>query len=198
MNSVDELRERILACRACQEAGLLPQAAPIAEGPKRARVMVIGQAPGLRSQVRRIHFAGPAGRVLQQWFVRAGFPETYFREEAYLSSLTRCFPGPAPRGQGDRRPSPAEVRLCEPFLEAELRLLQPALILLVGKMAIEYFLGRCRLEDVVGTLVERDGRRYLPLPHSSGVSRWLNEPANRALVDRAVELLAVCREQYGL
>jgi uracil-DNA glycosylase family 4 len=198
MNSIDELRERILACRACQEAGLLPEAAPIAEGPERARVMVIGQAPGLRSHLRRIHFAGPAGRVLQQWFVRAGFPETYFREQAYLSSLTRCFPGPAPRGQGDRRPSPAELRLCRPFLEAELRLLQPALILLVGKMAIEHFLGRCRLEDVVGTLVERNGRRYLPLPHSSGVSRWLNDPANRALVDRAIELLAECRLRYGL
>src|SRR5919202_1192890 len=141
MNSIDELRERILACRACQEAGLLAEAAPIAEGPKQARVMVIGQAPGLRSHRRRIHFAGPAGRVLQQWFVRAGFPETYFRERAHLSPLTRCFPGPAPRGQGDRRPSPAELRLCQPFLEAELRLVQPALILLVGKMAIEYFLG---------------------------------------------------------
>jgi uracil-DNA glycosylase len=65
-------------------------------------------------------------------------------------------------------------------------------------MAIEHFLGRCRLEDVVGTLVERDGRRYLPLPHSSGVSRWLNDPANRALVDRAIELLAECRLRYDL
>ena len=62
-----------------------------------------------------------------------------------------------------------------------MRLLQPAVVLLVGKMAIEHFLGRCRLEDVVGTLVERDGRRYLPLPHSSGVSRWLNDPGHRAL-----------------
>jgi uracil-DNA glycosylase len=169
--TIDALRARILACRACQDAGLLAEAAPIAHGPDRARVLVIGQAPGLRSHVRRMHFAGPAGRVLEQWFVRAGFPETYFRQQAYLSSLTRCFPGPAPRGQGDRRPSPAEVRLCQPFLDAELRLLEPALILLVGKMAIEQFIGRCRLDDVVGTLVERDGHCYLPLPHSSGVSR---------------------------
>src|SRR5919202_180863 len=198
MNSIDELRERILACRACQEAGLLPEAAPIAEGPERARVMVIGQAPGLRSHLRRIHFAGPAGRVLQQWFVRAGFPENYFREQAYLSSLTRCFPGPAPRGQGDRRPSPAELRLCRPYLDAELRLVDPAVLLLVGKMAIEQFLGPCRLDDVVGTLVERDGRRYLPLPHSSGVSRWLNDPGHRALVDRALGLLADCRERLAL
>ena len=198
VQSIDALRARILACRACQDGGLLAEAGPIAHGPDRARVLVIGQAPGLRSHVRRMHFAGPAGRVLEQWFVRAGFPETYFRQQAYLSSLTRCFPGPAPRGQGDRRPSPAELRLCQPFLEAELRLLQPALILLVGKMAIEYFLGRCRLNDVVGTLVERDGRRYLPLPHSSGVSRWLNDPANRARVDRAIALLAECRVRYAL
>src|SRR3954469_1649406 len=198
VESIDALRARILACRACQDAGLLAEAGPIAHGPDRARVLVIGQAPGLRSHVRRMHFAGPAGRVLEQWFVRAGFPETYFRQQAYLSSLTRCFPGPAPRGQGDRRPSPAELRLCRPFLEAELRLLQPAVVLLVGKMAIEYFLGPCRLDDIVGTLVEREGRRFLPLPHSSGVSRWLNDPAHRALVDQALDRLAACRLELGL
>ena len=196
--SVDALRTRVLACRACQEVGLLAAAAPIAHGPTQARVLVVGQAPGLRSHLRRRHFAGPAGRVLEQWFDRAGFPPGYFREQAYLSSLTRCFPGPAPRGQGDRRPSPAELRLCRPFLEAELMLLQPALVLLVGKMAIEHFLGPCRLDVVVGTLVERDGQRFLPLPHSSGVSRWLNDPGHRALVDRAIELLADCRVQLGL
>jgi uracil-DNA glycosylase family 4 len=198
MDSIEELRERILACRACEAAGLLPQARPIAHGPTRARVLVVGQAPGLRSDQQRRHFAGPAGRVLDQWFDRAGFPPGYFREQAYVSSLTRCFPGPAPRGQGDRRPSPAELRLCRPFQEAELRLLQPELVLLVGKMAIERFLGPSRLEDVVGTLAERDGRRYLPLPHSSGVSRWLNDPGHRVLVDRAIELLAECRERYAL
>ena len=198
MQTIAELRECVLACRACQNAGLLPAARPIAHGPERARVLVVGQAPGARSDDRRQHFAGPAGRVLDEWFQRAGFPAGYFREQAYLSSLTRCFPGSAPRGQGDRRPSPAELRLCRPFLDAELRLLQPALVLLVGKMAIERFLGPCRLDDVVGTLVERDGQRFLPLPHSSGVSRWLNDPAHRALVDRAVALLAECRVRHGL
>jgi uracil-DNA glycosylase family 4 len=198
VETIAELRERILACRACADAGLLAAARPIAQGPERARVLVVGQAPGARSDVRRQHFAGPAGRVLDEWFQRAGFPPGYFREQAYLSSLTRCFPGPAPHGQGDRRPSPAELKLCRPFLEAELRLLQPALVLLVGKMAIEHFLGPCRLEDVVGTLVERDGQRFLPLPHSSRVSRWLNDPAHRVLVDRAIALLAECREREGL
>src|SRR3954454_3875301 len=197
IGSIETLRERIAACRACQDAGLLAEAAPIAHGPGRARVLVVGQAPGVRSHVRRRHFAGPAGRVLEQWFDRAGFAPGYFREQAYLSSLTRCFPGPAPRGQGDRRPSPAELRLCRPFLEAELRLLDPAVVLLVGKMAIEHFLGPCRLDDVVGTLGERDGRRYLPLPHSSGVSRWLNDPGHRALVDRALALLAEHRVRDG-
>lgn len=198
MDDIAALHARILACRACEAAGLLARAAPIAHGPPAARVLVIGQAPGQRSHQRRRHFAGPAGRVLEAWFTAAGFPPGYFRERAYLSSLTRCYPGPAPRGNGDRRPSAAEVRLCAPFLEAELRLLRPRLVVLVGKMAIERFLGPCRLEDVVGTLVERDGRAYLPLPHSSGVSRWLNDPAHRALVERAVALLAACRVRWGL
>ncbi len=198
VDTIGALQQRVLTCRACQAAGLLAEAAPIAHGPPSARVLVVGQAPGLRSHRSRRHFAGPAGSVLEQWFDRAGFPPRYFREHAYLSSLTRCFPGAAPGGSGDRRPSPRELALCRPFLDAELRLLQPAVVLLVGKMAIEHFLGRCRLDDVVGTLVERDGRRYLPLPHSSGVSRWLNDPAHRAQVDRAIALLGECRAQHGL
>ena len=96
------------------------------------------------------------------------------------------------------RPSRAERLLCRPYLEAELRLVQPRVVLLVGKLAIEEFLGKCRLEGVVGTVVERDGTLYLPLPHSSGVSRWLNAPDHQRLVDRAIVLLAEARVRYDL
>jgi uracil-DNA glycosylase len=135
---------------------------------------------------------------LQKWLEQAGFPPGYLHEHTYLSSLTRCDPGRNPRGNGDRRPSPQEVALCKPYLDAELELLHPRVVLLVGTMAIEAFFGKGRLEDIIGTFEERDGMFLLPLPHPSGVSRWLNEPEHMELLRKALEILAEWRERYGL
>src|SRR5207302_4369748 len=110
------------------------------------------------------HFAGPAGRVLERWLSQAGFPEGYFRQHVYLTSLTRCFPGKAASGQGDRPPSAAEIALCRPSLAREPQLVQPRILLLVGKMAIDAFLGKRPLVETVGRVYEQDGRYLLPLP----------------------------------
>src|SRR5437588_9899698 len=135
------LQQRIRSCRLCQEHGYIREAHPIVSGRAADRILVIGQAPGHRSIAKDLPFSGPGGRILQKWLEQAGFPPGYLHEHTYLSSLTRCYPGPNPRGNGDRRPSPQEVALCRPFLEAELRLLQPKVVLLVGSMAIETFFG---------------------------------------------------------
>lgn len=211
------LHQRILGCRLCQEHGYIREARPLASGRATDRMMVIGQAPGHRSVANGRSFSGPGGRILQKWLEQAGFPPGYLHEHTYLSSLTRCFPGPNPRGNGDRRPSPQEVALCRPFLEAELRLLQPKVVLLVGSMAIETYFGKgikrssgdttriegrrdgkVRLEDIIGTFEERDGMLLLPLPHPSGVSRWLLDPEHQKLHRRALEILSEWRVMYGL
>jgi len=192
------LQQRIRACRLCQEAGYIPLARPLANGRVSDRIMVIGQAPGHRSVAKGRSFSGPGGSILQKWLEQAGFPPGYLHEHSYLTSLTRCDPGPNPRGDGDRRPSPEELALCRPFLDAELRLVRPKVILLVGTMAIEAFLGKVRLEDVIGTFQERDGMLLLPLPHPSGVSRWLNHPGHQKLHHRALEILSEWRVTYGL
>lgn len=193
------LQEEIAACRACVAAGLLGQARPIPQGGRHDdRVMVVGQAPGARSDTARRHFSGPAGALLERWFTAAGFPPGFFRQRVYLTSLTRCFPGKNRSGKGDRAPSPAELALCRPFLERELQIVRPRLVVPVGSMAIEYFLGRVRLADVVGTLQQWADIPILPLPHTSPVSRWLNAPENQARVRRALELLAECRVRLEL
>jgi uracil-DNA glycosylase len=160
--------------------------------------MVIGQAPGHRSVANGRSFSGPGGRILQKWLEQAGFPPGYLHNHAYLSSLIHCDPGRNPRGDGDRRPSPQELALCRPFLDEELRLLTPKVVLLVGSMAIETFCGKVKLEDIIGTYVERDGMLLLPLPHPSGISRWLLDPAHQALHRKALALLAEWRVKYRL
>jgi uracil-DNA glycosylase len=116
----------------------------------------------------------------------------------YLTSLTRCFPGKSPSGHGDRAPSRGEIALCRRYLDRELELIHPKLVLLVGKMAIDAFLGRRPLTETVGQVFSSDGRLYLPLPHASGVSRWLNDPANRALLECAIKELSRLREELNL
>lgn len=196
-DELHDLHSDILTCRKCELAGHLWEAHPVAGGQPAARVLVIGQAPGIRTMRSGRHFSGPGGKILREWIARAGIPHERQELEVYFSSLTRCFPGPAPRGgSGDRKPSPAEIGLCEPYLSRELELLNPALVLLVGSMAIDRYLGKAPLHQTVGTLVDTGGRRWLPLPHPSGVSRWLNEPHHRALVEAGLERMRLFVETY--
>jgi uracil-DNA glycosylase len=188
---IASLHARIVACRACQAAGFITSATPIRHRwTPRQQTMIVGQAPGAQTEAKRFHFAGPGGVLLGRWLVSAGYDPDHWRDACYITSLTRCFPGKSSKGKGDRKPSPAELRLCQPFLDAELRLVQPRIVLAVGGMAIEHFLGKQPLDAVVGTMPEVDGRLVLPLPHPSGVSRWLNDPDHQRLVQRGLNLLA--------
>jgi uracil-DNA glycosylase len=188
------LVDEISACRVCQTAGYLERANPIRPAVlEEPRIVLIGQAPGPVTDRKGYHFAGPAGSFLSAWLDRAGFAPGYFRQHVYLTSLTRCFPGKSASGNGDRPPSAAEIALCRHFLEQELALVRPRLVLLVGKMAIDAFIGKRPLTATVGQVFDLEGRLYMPLPHASGVSRWLNAPANRALLDQALGELSRLR-----
>jgi uracil-DNA glycosylase len=189
----------VVACRACELAGYLARANPIRPGLiAQPKMMLIGQAPGTITDRLGYHFAGPAGRFLEIWLERAGFPAGYFREHVYLTSLTRCFPGKSKSGNGDRAPSRAEIALCRRYLEREFALIQPKVVLLVGKMAIDAFVGKKLLVDTVGKVFEIEGRTFVPLPHASGVSRWLNDPANQARLNQALTQLSRLREEFKL
>ncbi len=189
----------VVACRACEAAGYLARANPIRPALiAKPQVMLIGQAPGTVSDKKGYHFAGPAGAFLEIWLERAGFPKGYFRDHVYLTSLTRCFPGKGKSGNGDRPPSRAEIALCRGFLNREFELIQPKVVLLVGKMAIDAFIGKQLLTETVGKVFEIDNRRFVPLPHASGVSRWLNSPENQARLNQALTQLSHLREELQL
>ncbi len=187
------LHARIRACTQCVDAGYLPSAFPIVAGKTSDRVMIIGQAPGAVELTTGLPFSGRAGAELRRWLAEAGIDEEHL---PYRTSITKCFPGKAPSGAGDRRPSPPEIALCAPWLDAELALVRPRVVLLVGALAIERFWGRVPLSDVVGKSRVDDERILIPLPHPSGASRWLNQPENRLRLRRA--LAVVGRAVRGL
>lgn len=187
MSNLDVLHSTILGCRLCQEAGYIERAAPVVAGFEDNRIMLIGQAPGITELDVRRPFAGRAGRELFRWMRSIGIEEEEFRRRVYMTSITKCFPGKAPGGNGDRRPSRVEIALCTPYLEAQLALIQPRVIILVGGLAIERYFPKLPLSELIGRCFDRDGVDYIPLPHPSGASRWLNAPENRALLNSALQ-----------
>jgi len=142
-------------------------------------------------------FSGRAGKELDRWMVRAGFADAdEFRRVTYIAALMRCFPGRNPRGAGDLRPPAAGIANCAHWLDAELVLLRPKVVIPVGQLAIARFLGPGSLEDRVG---RRFGDRpvVVPLPHPSGQSRWLNDLANRERLSHALDLIRQLRGQFA-
>jgi uracil-DNA glycosylase len=191
-----DLNVRLRACRRCHAAGYLDEreSVPIARDPEPdaplPRILLVGQSPGLRATNENRPFAGIAGDKLRTWFQMAGIPREDFWRKIHFSAVTKCYPGRLPGARGDRVPTPEEQALCRPWLDAQMEMVQPDIVLLVGLLAIQTFLGRVpSLSAVVGTSEIRDGVRYLPLPHPSGVSRWLNEPENVERVERAMAIL---------
>jgi uracil-DNA glycosylase len=177
----------------CEEQGIIADANPTFEGRWGAPFLLVGQAPGPAERATRRPFSGRAGKELDRWMLRAGFadPEE-FRRLTYIAALMRCFPGRNKQNTGDRPPPPAGIANCAHWLDAELRILKPKVLILVGQLAISRFLGPGALEERVGN---RFGNRpvMVPLPHPSGQSRWLNAPANRDRLSAALALISELR-----
>lgn len=184
------------ACRRCHDAGFLvdPESVPAAfdaepDAPL-PRILLIGQAPGLKGSVVPRPFSGPSGDRLRAWFEAGGIPREDFWRKIHFGAVTRCYPGRLPGAKGDRLPSPAERALCRPWLDELIALMEPEVVLLLGLLAIRTAIGPVpSLSAVVGTARVVDDIRYLFLPHPSGVSRWLNDPPNVQAVARAMILL---------
>ena len=160
---------------------------PVAGNPVISPIMLIGQAPGDKEILIPKPFAWTAGKTLFKWFKQIGLTEEEFRNLIYMTAVCRCFPGKKPRG-GDRVPNLTEIKTCSRWLNAELELLQPKLVLPVGKLAISQYLEVKKLTDVIGQVhqVELNGHQLdmIPLPHPSGASTWhITEPGKTLLQD---------------
>jgi uracil-DNA glycosylase len=147
-----ELNGEIESCHVCAERGFVAITRPIERGNARQRIWLVGQAPGWTEGTRKVAFGGPAGRKLMSWFAQVGLSEEQVRDYFYLSAITKCYPGRAPGGGGDRNPSPIERALCRRFLLRELYLLQPLVVILVGSTAIKEVYGdKVKLDAIIGT-----------------------------------------------
>ena len=166
---------------------------PVSGGPIRSKVMLIGQAPGVKEPVLARPFAWTAGKTLFGWFQQfCGMTEAEVRARIYFAAVCRCFPGKTTAG-GDRVPAPDEIRNCSSWMDAEFELLRPKLVIPVGKLAISQFMDVGKLDSVIGRSfkMRRNGRTFdfIPLPHPSGASPWHRIPPGKALLEAAMRLI---------
>lgn len=217
------LHDQMRDCQRCLGEGhaIIPGA--VFSGDGRADVLLIGQAPGVTEVEAKRPFNASSGRRLFQWLGQAGWDETDFRQRQYMTAVTKCYPGKGSGGKGDRVPSKAEQALCRSFLDRELEIVQPRLIILVGGLAIKLlYPKKWKLTEVIGTAVYyptppenrfdwnegqllhgldemeangglQNGRFVVPLPHPSGASLWPNKAENKVLIARAVAMLELLR-----
>ena len=189
---LEALREVQRAIRALRLPGLVGP--PVHGPPVLARVFLLGQAPGPHEARFGRPFAWTAGKTLFSWMERSfGATEVEFRDRVYMAAVVRSFPGKTSAG-GDRVPSPEEIGASRGFIEREIEILRPRLLIPVGRLAIEQVLGKdVELRLVVGRQLRV---RYhgvpmdvICLPHPSGASTWFKMEPGRALLARALRLL---------
>jgi uracil-DNA glycosylase len=184
--SVASLQRDNRLCRACTEAGYPLESLPVVQPYRGQRAYMFGQAPGVQEGLERLPWRGRAGKALRRWL---GMDEETFYATFYCASVTRCYPGRGAGGRGDRTPTTPEQELCAFWRRWELELVRPGLIVTVGGLAARRLLGIGSVIECVGVRYALDGAVAVPLPHPSGASGWLNDPANRARVADAVALV---------
>jgi len=189
--SIVSLQRDNRVCRACAEAGYPLESLPIVQPYRGQRAYMFGQAPGIQEAQERLPWRGRAGRTLRRWL---DLDEETFYATFYCASVTRCYPGRALSGRGDRTPTPREQDLCAFWREWELELIRPQVIVTVGGLASRRLLGVKSVTECVGVRYELEHAVAIPLPHPSGASGWLNDPANRA---RVADAAAVIRAELG-
>jgi uracil-DNA glycosylase len=188
----------LVQCRRCPRM----QSTPVSVGAVVIDVMLIGQAPGPREPVLQRPFAHSAGRKHFHWFEQfCGMDETAVRSTIYFAAVCRCFPGKTPAGV-DRVPAPDEIRNCSPWMDEEIKILRPRLIIPIGRLATAQFINCAKLDEVIGRKfrIERAQHRFdlIPLPHPSGASPWHKIPPGKQLTERAMRKIALHPAIAGL
>jgi uracil-DNA glycosylase family 4 len=188
--SFEIFADKLHMCKLCEDF-LTPRV--IFQGGVNRPVMIIGQAPGKREIEKGMPFSGPAGKKLWSWFDTLGYSEEQIRSVAYITAAAKCWPGLAPNGKDDARPSSLQLSNCLTYLEKEFSHARPRLLILIGSLSAKTILGKQAGMDLVGDKIEHRifNRKVsiIVLPHPSGLNRWPNLPGNKPKLEAALQSL---------
>ena len=182
-------QQNLIKCSNCKDM----IGKPIIGNPVKSKIILIGQAPGIKEGEIKKPFAWTAGKNMFKWFYSIGVNEEKFRENVYMAAVCRCYPGKSSSGTGDRVPSDYEIKKCSKWLDYELNFLKPKLIIPVGKLAISQFITFSKLNDVVGKKIKYQlngvNSDIVALPHPSGLSTWYKKEPGKKLLKDALNII---------
>ena len=157
-DSLAAVAEEVVVCTKCPLSATRSHAVP-GEGPPDAEVVVVGEGPGRNEDEQGRPFVGAAGKQLEGFLSLAGLR----REEVYITNIVKCRP------PENRRPTAAEAGSCHPYLERQLRLIRPKVVVLLGDSALKRFLPSETLASAHGRLFKQPPFDLFPTYHPAAV-----------------------------
>jgi uracil-DNA glycosylase len=174
-----ELQSHIGDCHRC-DLGDTRTRLVFGVGKPNADVLFVGEAPGKNEDLQGEPFVGAAGKLLDELLSAAGL----LRSDVYIANILKCRP------PGNRDPLPGEIDTCVPFLEAQIRLIDPRVIVTLGKFATQFVLATAGgITKLRGKRFERDGRAVLPIFHPAAA--LYDQTKKQVLVDDFARLRAL-------
>jgi DNA polymerase len=185
MNSLDEIAQLVSHCVECDLHRGRTNAVP-GEGAANADVMFIGEGPGVQEDRQGRPFVGPAGQFLEELLASIGLT----RRQVYIANMVKCRP------PQNRDPLPAEIGACSVYLNRQIELIDPALIVTLGRFSLGRFFPGESISRARGRVREKDGRRIYPIMHPAA-ALYRHEMRSAIMEDfrRIPEILAQAHQQ---
>ena len=168
MSELKALYDQILSCTRCGLSQGRTRAVP-GEGPENAKVMFIGEAPGFHEDKSGKPFVGAAGHFLEELLADIGMT----RDDVYIANVIKCRP------PGNRAPIPREIEACKPYLDRQIELIQPRIVITLGRFSMERYFPGAKISSIHGRPKKIDGRLYYPMYHPAAA---LHQPSLRSAV----------------
>jgi DNA polymerase len=170
MNSLDEVAQLIRQCTDCPLHRGRTNAVP-GEGSPTAELVFIGEGPGFQEDRQGRPFVGPAGKFLEEMLSAIGLR----REQVFIANMVKCRP------PQNRDPQPAEISACSKYLDRQIELINPKLVVTLGRFSLGRFFPGESITRVRGQVREKDGRKIYPIMHPAAA---LHRPENRAIIEQ--------------
>jgi len=179
-----EIAREINQCTKCDLHYSRKKGVP-GEGPSEATIMFIGEGPGFHENEHGRPFVGAAGRFLDELLNQAGLK----REEVFIGNVVKCRP------PGNRDPIQEELKACSSFLDRQIHVINPRVIVTLGRFSMEKFFPNAKISQVHGQAMQVRDRLIIPMYHPAAA---LHQPSLKSLVEvdftKLTELIATASE----
>ena len=175
MSAFDDLVQRIHSCTLCTLSQKRTNAVP-GEGSESAEIMFIGEGPGFYEDQQGRPFVGPSGQLLEELLASIGLE----RKDVYITNMVKCRP------PNNRDPLPGEVRSCEPYLDRQIELIGPRVVVTLGRHSLSKFFPGETISKARGTPRKWNGMTVYPIYHPAAA---LRNPSLRSILEADFRIL---------